>query len=187
MSRRNSTTVSKTTKPAEKTTSRPRGADNAELNAQVDKFNRAMELFHSREFKKARDLFEQASAGPNRDMGFAAKSHQRMCEQRLQQSGVRLETADDNYNYGVALTNERRLDEARKHLEKALSMRQADHFEYALALCLGLAGDIDGAAKHLEAAVRLDPRNRIAVRNDPDFAELLKNPPLQAIIQPAAS
>jgi tetratricopeptide (TPR) repeat protein len=161
--------------------------DPPEMKAQREKFNKAMELFHAREFKKARDLFEQAFTGPSREISFAAKTHFQMCEQRLDKQAVRLETADDYYNYGVALTNERQLEEARKNLQKAVSMRQADHYEYALALCLGLIGDIDGAAKHLAKAIELDPRNRIAARNDADFAELLHHAALQAVLHPGAA
>jgi tetratricopeptide (TPR) repeat protein len=146
-----------------------------------------MKLFHEREFRQARDLFEKASSGPNREIVFAARTHQRMCEQRLEKSAVRLETPDDYYNYGVALTNERRLDEARKYLEKAVSMRSADHYEYALALCLGLEGDIDGAASHLRRAIELDPRNRSAVRKDSDFSELLQHAAFQAVLESNAA
>jgi tetratricopeptide (TPR) repeat protein len=98
-----------------------------------------------------------------------------------------LETPDDYYNYGVALTNERRLDEARKHLEKAVSLRAADHYEYALALALGLAGDMEAAAKHLRRAIALDPRNRVTVRNDSDFSELLRHTAFQSVLESNAA
>lgn len=146
-----------------------------------------MEQFHAREFRRARDLFEKAASGPNREIVFAARTHQRMCEQRLEKSAPTLESADDHYNYGVALTNERRLEEARKHLEKAVSMRSADHYEYALALCLGLAGEIDDAAAHLRRAIELDARNRVAVRNDADFGELLHHAAFQSILESNAA
>jgi tetratricopeptide (TPR) repeat protein len=113
--------------------------------------------------------------------------HRRMCEQRLEKAAPALETPDDYYNYGVALTNERRLDEARKHLEKAVSLRAADHYEYALALALGLAGDMEAAAKHLRRAIELDPRNRVTVRNDSDFSELLRHTAFQSVLESNAA
>lgn len=165
----------------------PRASDSSEAKLQMESFQRGMELFHARDFRRARELFEKAASGPNRDIVFAARTHQRMCEQRLEQAAPALETADDHYNYGVALTNERRLDEARQHLEKALAMRTADHYEYALALCLGLAGEIEAAAAHLRRAIELDPRNRIAARNDADFSELLQHAAFQSVLEPHAA
>lgn len=164
-----------------------RASESGEAKLQMESFNRGMELFHARDFRRARDQFEKAASGPNREIVFSARTHQRMCEQRLEKPAPSLETAEDYYNYGVALTNERRLDEARKHLEKAASMRSADHYEYALALCLGLAGEIDQAAAHLRRAIELDARNRVAVRNDADFSELLHHAAFQSVLESNAA
>jgi tetratricopeptide (TPR) repeat protein len=180
--------VSKQTKTSSpKNPPAARAADSGEAKLQLENFNRGMELFHARDFRRARDFFEKAAGGPNREMVFAARTHQRMCEQRLEKAAPVLETPDDYYNYGVALTNERRLEEARKHLEKAAALRTADHYEYALALCLGLAGEIDAAAERLRRAIELDPRNRVAVRNDSDFSELLHHAAFQSVLEPNAA
>lgn len=156
--------------------------ESGEAKLQSDRFNRAMELFHARELRKARDLFEQAAAGPSREMAFSAKMHQKMCEQRLEKQAPAPQSAEDHYAYGVALTNERRFDEARKHLEQALKMREADHYHYALALATALSGDVTLAAKHLARAIEMRPQNRAAARNDSDFAAALQHPALQALL-----
>ena len=174
-----------TTKSAAKPVVRPTSTQSAEAKAQADQFGKAMELFHARDLKKARDYFEKASEGPNKEMAFAAKTHQRMCEQRLEKQTVTLNTPEDYYNYGVALTNRGQLAEARKNLEQALKLEEADHYHYALALAVGQAGDLEAAAKHLARAFELNPRNRTSVRNDPDFVELLKNPALQELVRGA--
>lgn len=174
-----------TTKAAAKTAARPVSTQSAEAKAQADQFGKAMELFHARELKKARDLFEKASEGPNREMGFSAKMHQRMCEQRLEKQNVALHSAEDYYNYGVALTNQGRLEDARKNLEHALKLQETDHSHYALALALGQAGEMDAAAKHLARAFELEPRNRTTIRNDPDFTELLRHPVLHDLLRSA--
>ncbi len=188
-SRQESKTVSKPqpTKAAAKTASRPAFSEPADVKQQTERFNKAMELFHSRELKKARDLFEQVAEGPNKEMAFSARMHLRMCEQRLEKQQVRLETAEDYYNYGVALTNQRRLDDARKHLETAIKMRDADHYRYALAVALALAGNLDEAAQHLSRAVEMQPINRVTLRTDPDFSEHIAHPAIQAILNPAKS
>jgi hypothetical protein len=45
-----------------------------------------------------------------------------MCDRRLQQTTVNLRSAEEYYNYGVALLNTRTVVEARGYLEKALQM-----------------------------------------------------------------
>src|ERR1039458_9842500 len=87
----------------------------------------------------ARELFERAAAGPERDVANRARMHMAMCDRRLQQEPVNLQSAEDYYNYGVALINTRKLAEARQNLEKALVMTpHADHVHYALALAQAL-------------------------------------------------
>jgi Flp pilus assembly protein TadD len=108
-----------------------------------------------------------------------------MCERRLQQVTVKLGSAEDYYNYGVALINSRNLTEARAHLEKALEMQPAaDHVHYALALAQALSGDLSSAQQNLKRAIELEPRNRLIARQDADFAPLASQPPFDALIYP---
>ena len=51
-------------------------------------FDAAIKLFHARNMKQARELFEQASAGPERDVAQRARLHMAMCDRRLEQEGV---------------------------------------------------------------------------------------------------
>jgi tetratricopeptide (TPR) repeat protein len=106
-----------------------------------------------------------------------------MCELRIDQAAPALKTAEDHYNWGVALLNQRRLREAEAHLEEALRLApQGDHIHYALALSRGLGGDILRASQYLRRAIELQPRNRGLARNDPDFAGLLHQPPIAALL-----
>jgi tetratricopeptide (TPR) repeat protein len=159
-------------------------ADEAGPAAQRAVFEQAMTAFHARDLKTARDLFSEAASGPDRNYAVAARNHQLMCEQRLARQTVALETAEDHYNYAVALTNQRRFEEAIQHLERSLELKESDHAHYALSVALGLTGRINDAARHLDRAISLDPRSRIAARNDPDFADLLSHAPLRALVHP---
>ena len=108
-----------------------------------------------------------------------------MCDRRLQQITVNLRTAEDYYNYAVALLNTRQIGEARAHLQRALEMApDADHIIYALAVAQALTGDAIGAHEHLRRAIELEPRNRILARQDGDFAALSGQPPFQALLYP---
>jgi len=153
--------------------------------AQLKSFEQAAHLFHARKFGEARELFATAAGGPNREMAHNAELHVRMCDRRLQKPVVDLKTAEDHYNYGVAMINVRNLADALQHLEAALKLEpQADHVFFALALCKGLGGDLDGAHENLKRAIDLDPRNRIAARQDADFALFADQPQMQQLLFP---
>lgn len=153
--------------------------------AQLKAFENAVRLFHAAKFSEARELFAKAVGGPNREMGHNAELHIRMCDRRLQKPIVDLKTAEEHYNYGVAMVNARKLADAQQHLEAALKLEpNADHVLYALALCRGLAGDIDAACENLKRAIDLEPRNRIAARQDADFGGFSSYPQIQQLLYP---
>src|SRR5664279_5403892 len=138
---------------------------------QLPAFEGAMKLFHARQFAEARTLFQQAAAGAERDVAQRAQLHTAMCDRRLQQTPVSFGTAEECYNYGVALINARNVAEARTHLEKALAIAPgSDHIHYALALAQALYGDLAAAHENLRRAIELQPRNRLIARHDADFA-----------------
>jgi tetratricopeptide (TPR) repeat protein len=152
---------------------------------QLASFEAAMKRFHARQFKEAKEFFALAATGPERDVAQRAKLHIAMCERRIGLPVVELGTAEDNYNYGVALLNSRKVAEARTHLEKALAIAPgSDHIHYALALTLALSGDLAGAHDNLKRAIELEPRNRLIARQDADFAFIVNQQPFQALIYP---
>jgi tetratricopeptide (TPR) repeat protein len=152
---------------------------------QLASFESAMKLFHARKFKEARDLFLSAAEGPERDVAHRAQLHATMCERRLEQGSVNLQTAEDYYNYGIALLNTRKIEDARTHLQRALALApEADHVFYALAAAQALSGDAAGAHDHLKRAIELEPRNRLMARQDADFSALAGQAPFQALLYP---
>ncbi|MCU1238359.1 MAG: Tetratricopeptide 2 repeat protein [Candidatus Solibacter sp.] len=153
---------------------------------QLATFEAAIKLFNARKFKEARDLFQEAAGGPERDVAQRSRVHTSMCERRLQQTpAVNLGTAEDCYNYGVAMINARNMAEARAHLEKALQLAPGeDHIHYALALAQGLSGDFASAHDNLRMAIELEPRNRMIARQDADFAPLVHQAAIHLLLFP---
>jgi tetratricopeptide (TPR) repeat protein len=152
---------------------------------QLAGFETAVKFFHARRFREARDAFLQAREGPQRDIAQRADVHARMCERRLEQSAVALQSAEDHYNYAITLINSRQIAAAQQHLETALGMSpDSDHVLYALALVRALSGDVPGSAEYLRRAIDLEPRNRIAARQDTDFAPFVGQPPLDSLLYP---
>ncbi len=174
-------TMSTVSASARSSRSQTTGEDPA--TQQSKQFEQAIALFHSGQFKAARAVFEQAAEGPSRDLAFSAKMHVRMCEKRMEQAVPVLESAEDRYNYGVALTNQRRLPEAQQQLGQALAMKEASHYHYALGFCLALSGDAAAAVAHTKRAIELDGANRAALRNDAEFVAALGPANLQAILR----
>jgi tetratricopeptide (TPR) repeat protein len=148
------------------------------------KFEQAIALFQRGDFPAARAAFEGALAGDSREMAHAARIHMRMCEQRIARNTPQPASAEERYNFAVALINRRELGLAERHLAEALGAADGDHLHYAMALCLGLKGDLDGAGKHLRRAIELEPRNRLAALNDPDFREFVHHPTLRQVLAP---
>jgi tetratricopeptide (TPR) repeat protein len=163
----------------------PAGSSAPEGPKQMAAFEAAMKLFHARKLKDARDLFQQATSGPERDVAQRANLHMAMCDRRLQQATVSLGSSEDYYNYGIALINSRNLAEARTHLEKGVEISpDADHIHYALAVAHALAGDLNAAFGSLQRAIELEPRNRLTARQDADLASLTNQPPFSGLLFP---
>lgn len=157
----------------------------ANAERQLASFQTAMRLFHARKLKDAIAHFQQAADGPERDVAQRARLHLAMCERRLQQTALNLRTAEDYYNYAIALLNTRQIEQARTHLERALEMApDADHVFYALAVAQALSGDATGAHDYLKRAIELEPKNRIMARQDGDFASIGGQAPFQALLYP---
>lgn len=147
-------------------------------------FHAAAELFHAGRFSEARRLFEQVSGSAGLDLAHAARSYIKMCDARLSRQGITLSTPEEYYAYGVAMVNQGKYAEAKAALETAARLApEADHIHYALSLCLGLAGDIEGSAQSLRRAIALQPRNRVAAKSDPDFADLLRKPAIAEVLR----
>src|SRR5688572_2089870 len=190
--RMNKPQVTKTSKASEPSRPGASSRDNAVAVVQVSsaqnqlgRFEAGMKLFHSRKLQEAREHFKAAAEGPERDVAQRARLHLTMCDRRLQQPTVNLRSAEDYYNYGVALLNTRNVGEARGHLEKALQLSPgADHIHYALAAAQALSGDLANAHDNLKRAIEIEPRNRILARQDADFAAFAGQPPFDSLLRP---
>jgi tetratricopeptide (TPR) repeat protein len=155
------------------------------LPDQLGVFESAIRLFNARKFREARERFLAAMGGGDRGISHKADLHIRMCDRRLEEQAVVLRTPDEHYDYAITLINERKLLQARQHLAKGLEQQpNADHIYYALALCDGLSGDLQGAYENLKRAIEIQPRNRIAARQDVDFAAIANQPPLDRLLFP---
>lgn len=150
---------------------------------QLTSFDKAMKLFHKREFQPALPLFDEASKGADVSIAHTAQLHARMCRQRLDKESPQLKTSEDNYAYGLALASRRELTGAEQYLQRALQMApRADHILFSLAMVKGLQGDVPAAAGFLARAIEIQPGNRSNARTDPDFRELLHHQAIRDLV-----
>jgi len=155
------------------------------VKAQLQAFERAIQLLHKRNYRDAREWFEKARQGPSLEIAANAMTHVRMCDRRLASPGPQPKSAEEHYNYAVALTNLRDLTQARSHLQLALELEpRADHIHYAMAVCLALSGDSAGAYDSLKRAIELQPRNRMAARQDSDLEGISSQPRFSSLLYP---
>jgi tetratricopeptide (TPR) repeat protein len=166
------------------------GAPRNPSEEQLKGFDQAMKLFRAQNYREARQLFEGAIDGPQKEVSHNARLHVIMCDRRVVRPELELTTLDDHYNYAIERLNSRDLENARKHLQEALSLHErdgahpADHVYYALAACAGLGGDARTAYENLKRAIEIDPRNRVAARQDNDFSSIAQQPGIQQLLYP---
>jgi tetratricopeptide (TPR) repeat protein len=159
---------------------------------QLQLFDRAVKLFRAQEFREARELFQRAAEGSLREVAHNARLHINMCNRRLEKPQIQLHSVEDFYNVGVERLNARDLESARGTLQQAIELTRrdgdsADHVYYAMAACLALSGDSRGAYENLKRAIEIEPRNRVAARQDPDFSGAAQQAPLQSLLYPDKS
>ena len=151
---------------------------------QLKAYDSAVHLFSAGKLVDALASFQEAAAGPASHIADKARSYVEVCKRRTVLLDIKIESAEDHFNYGVARLNARDVEEARHHFTRALSLKpDADHVLYTMALCCGLDGDGDGACANLKRAIAIDPRNRILARQDPEFLALAAHiPGLRALL-----
>jgi len=171
-------------RPISKSTPAKAGsAASAPVPNQLTAFDKAMKLFHKRDFQGALPGFDEAAKGADVSIAHAAQLHANMCRQRLERDSPQLKTSEDNYAFGLALANRRELNGAERYLLRALQLApRADHVLYSLALVKGLQGDMQAAAGFLAQAIEIQPSNRSTAKTDPDFHELLRHQPIREIV-----
>ena len=165
-----------------KNSTESKNANRMDLKEQARLFGDAMTRFQKRDFAGARDVFAKAATGPDAAQAHSAGMHVNMCDRRLVKAEAP-RTPDEHYMLGVASMNAGSLDAAEESLARALKANDgADHYHYAMALCKGLRGELEGCAQHLTRAIAIEPGNRITARNDPDFQSLTRQSPIKELL-----
>lgn len=161
----------------------PAGASSSERR-QRELYAEAVETFQAGKLKRALELFEAVADGPDAGYRHRAHVHIQICRRRTESDTVELKTADDYYNYAVKLINDRRLEEADRHLDQALKKAaRAGYIYYAKAVIAALRRNTEDSFRSLSRAVELDPRHRLQARRDPDMAAVRDDARIAKLLQ----
>ena len=162
-------------------------AERQAAEKQTQHYEKAVGFFNNRKFSRALQWFEKAAEGPESTLRHRAQVHARICTERVSATKLKLKTADDYYNYGIKLINDRELEEAGRCLEKALRLSaDGDHIHYAASVVHALRGAAVAAVESLRRAIELNERNRSLARTDADLSSLRDHPAWTELISPNA-
>ncbi len=153
---------------------------------QLKAYEEGLKQFQQQKFPRAKQALERVLEGPNKELADRARTHLRICEQRLSRAPEPApKSAEDHYNQGIAMMNLGRWDEARVHLDRARkSAPKADHIVYAMAALDCLTGEAESSMQNLKVAIQLRGENRYRARNDEDFAFLQEDPRFTELLYP---
>lgn len=150
---------------------------------QSEYYEKAVEYFNTRKFSRALPLLEKAAEGPNTTLRHRAHVYADICRRQSSNEKVELKTAEDHYNYAVKLMNDRRLEEAEQHLQRALRLApKAGYVHYANAVLSALQGNAESAFGNLKRAIEIDPQNRVLALNDADLGSVLSHPSIAQLL-----
>jgi tetratricopeptide (TPR) repeat protein len=144
---------------------------------------------HAEKFEKARETFRALVEEFPEETELLDRAHVliHVCQKRIREAkkSLKLKSADDYYEVGVAEMNRRELDDALEHLQQALKMSpRADHVFYALAAVSALRNERDQALEFLEKSIKYRDENRFLAINDVDFESLSDDPEFIQLITP---
>lgn len=158
----------------------------AERNAealQVERFSSALALFQDGKYGLAARALKHAEAGPDAALAHRARVYLEICSQKRASKRIKLESADDYYNYAVELVNDRKLDEAFRAIRKGLT-KDPDlaHLHYLKAVVKVLLNEPRSAFPPLKKAITLAPEIRIQAQRDPDLRSVIRTKKFHALV-----
>ena len=159
--------------------------DDPAIAAAVENYEAGLKLMQEHKFERARVLLDKVVKGPSRELADRAAVHLSTCSQHLARAGTSFKTPEEHYDYAISLMNAGSYQEARTHLEKIIKQHsKADYAVYGLSVLDCLTGRVEDSLRNLDRAIRMNTRNRLQARNDPDFQNLFDDPRFTELLYP---
>jgi len=147
-----------------------------------------MKLLQGQKFDKAEPLLAKVVAGPDKSLADRARVYLNVCKQQLSRTSTSFKSAEEHYDFAIALMNRGDYDEARNHLQRLVKGNpKADYAIYGLAVLECLNGRVEECLRTLQQAITLNPSLRFQARNDSDFSTVADDPRFTELIYPEAT
>ncbi len=158
-------------------------SSNEAAEAVLANYGKALELLYSEEYAQAGELLEGVIAdADNVQIADRARQHLTICQARTQEDSGE----NDPYLTAVFEKNNGNLDQALELCQEGGS-DDDERYAYLMASIQALAGAEDEALELLEAAIRLEPKNRVHAYHDPDFEALRGHEEFVQLVQAASA
>jgi len=170
---------------AQKTSPRKSVGDDPRFAQAVQNYETGLRAMQEHKFDRAKTSLQKVVAGPSKELADRANVHLNTCNQHLDRATTQFKSAEEHYDYAVSLINLGDYVSAREHLEKlSKQVPKADYVAYGLAALDCLTGHVEDSLRHLDEAIRLNPRIRFQARNDSDFQNLAEDPRFTELLYP---
>ena len=138
-------------------------------------YSQAMKAFRKGDYPKAAGLLKEFLEAhvSEKELVDRAQVYLSICEGQQKDTGVKLKTSDDYYQFGIYKLNQGEYEESLRLLKKAAEIKPKEgKFFYSMADCYCLMGEEDKCLDSLKKAVQLDKYFKILAQNERDFEQL---------------
>lgn len=148
-------------------------APSSEPDPGLAALEKGLAALHAKKYAQAQKQFTQAAEDAvQNEVANLARRYRAAATERLE-----ADKGDaDPYLEAVYERNRGNLEAALEICSRGGRQGKDERFAHLAAALHSLNGDIDKAAKLLETAIQLNPRNRVLAYHDPDFAALREAP-----------
>lgn len=154
-------------------------ADHLQAGMEADpglaKLEAGLKALHGKKYAQAEKLLAQAEADAvQAEVANLARRYQAAARRRRPAKSGQLPT--DPFLEAVYERNEGNFEAALEICSRGGRQSKDERFAHLAASIHALQGDLEKAAKFLEVAIEMNPRNRVLAYNDSDFAKLRASP-----------
>jgi len=151
----------------------------------IASYEAALQLMQQGKYEKAHAAFDKMLAASPGDLADRIRMYISACLQQVAKGKTAFASHEEQYDYAISLLNMGHYDDARGHFKTIIDANpKADYAFYGLAVLASMTGASSDCLKHLEEAIRHNPRNRIQARADSDFQDMADDPRFTELLYP---
>lgn len=148
----------------------------------LEPLEKGLTALYAKRYKQAEKLLAKAAEDAQQpEVGNRARRYLAAARRQT----AKKKAAADPYLQAVYERNRGRLEKALEICRSGGRQSKDQRFALLAASIHSLEGDLDEAARFLELAIEIDPRNRVHAYHDPDFAALREEPDYAHLFSPS--